>query len=589
MVNPITLEVVRNALVAYADEMATVLCRTAYNMMIFEVRDYCVGICDPDGALIAQNTGGLPIFLADLGAAIKGAVDIHGIDGFEPGDVLISNDPKVCGQHLNNVVVFTPFFFEGRLVAFPALRAHWVDVGGGSRGFGSSQSREIFDEGLQIAAMKVYKAGAPNADILRFIRDNIRYPDSSFGDLRAQIAGARMGERRLHELYSRYGADVMGECIHAIWDQSERLARAAIAKVPDGVYEAESSLDHDHLDFETEIPIKIKVVIAGDEMTVDFSDLPRQQAGPINSGVSGGVAAARVAFKCIASPHGVVNEGEMRPLKVILPPGKMLSALPPAPLTFWSNSLPTIIDTILRALAPVLPDRIPAAHKGDMGGFAIFGRDEARGRPFICLNIVGGGFGAKARGDGVDAVVSVCQGAVQNAPIEVQEAYYPLIFDSLRLRQDSGGAGRRRGGLGVEMIVRSEQNVFVNTHLQRTKLAPWGIDGGHDALPNDAALETREGETMRAVVLDRRLLRPGDRLAFRMGGGGGFGDPHERPAAEVRRDVMEGSVSIEAARELYGVAFKRGGFEIDEAATADLRKDAGLTRLPAQTVGRTKP
>jgi N-methylhydantoinase B len=548
MVNPITLEVVRNALVAYADEMATVLCRTAYNMMIFEVRDYCVGICDPDGALIAQNTGGLPIFLADLGAAVKGAVDIHGIDGFEPGDVLISNDPKVCGQHLNNVVVFTPFFHEGKLVAFPALRAHWVDVGGGSRGFGSSHSREIFDEGLQISAVK-----------------------SSFGDLRAQIAGARIGERRLRELYDKYGADVMRDCIHAIWDQSERLARAAITAMPDGVYEAESSLDHNHLDFDTPIPIKVKVIISGDEMTVDFSDLPPQQAGPINSGASGGIACARVAFKCVAAPHGVVNEGEMRPLKVILPTGKMLSATPPAPLTFWSNSMPTVIDTILKALADVLPDRIPAAHKGDMGGFAVFGRDEARGRPFICLNIVGGGFGAKASGDGVNAVVSVCQGAVQNAPIEVQEAYYPLIFDSLCLRQDSGGAGKHRGGLGVEMTVRSEQEFFVNTHLQRTKLAPWGIAGGLDALPNGAVLETREGEAKAGVTLDRQIVRPGDRLVFRMGGGGGYGDPLERPLESVRQDVAEGAVSRDAARSLYGVVFKAGALDLDQSASEALR------------------
>lgn len=582
MVNPITLEVVRNALVAYADEMATVLCRTAYNMMIFEVRDYCVGICDPDGALIAQNTGGLPIFLADLGAAVKGAVDIHGIDGFEPGDVLISNDPKICGQHLNNVVVFTPFFHEGQLVAFPALRAHWVDVGGGSRGFGSSASREIFDEGLQISAVKAYNAGKPNHDVLRLIRDNIRYPDSSFGDLRAQIAGARIGERRLRELYDKYGAGAMRECIHAIWDQSERLARAAITAIPNGVYEAESSLDHNHLDFDTPIPIKVKVIISGDEMTVDFSDLPPQQAGPINSGASGGIACARVAFKCVAAPHGVVNEGEMRPLKVILPPGKMLSALSPAPLTFWSNSMPTVIDTILRALADVLPDRIPAAHKGDMGGFAIFGRDEARGRPFICLNIVGGGFGAKASGDGVNAVVSICQGAVQNAPIEVQEAYYPLIFDSLCLRQDSGGAGKTRGGLGVEMRVRSEQEFFVNTHLQRTKLAPWGIGGGLDALPNDAVLETREGEVRSGVNLDRQLVRPGDRVVFKMGGGGGYGDPLERSLEMVRQDVAEGGVSREAARLLYGVALD-AELQPDAPATKALRADLRRRREPSSS------
>ncbi len=571
MVNPITLEVVRNALVAHADEMATVLCRTAYNMMIFEVRDYCVGIVDPDGNIVAQNTGGLPIFLADLGAAVKGAIDIHGRDGFEPGDVLISNDPRLCGQHLNNVVVFTPFFHEGELIAFPALRAHWVDVGGGSRGFGSTQSRELFDEGLQICAVKAYRAGKPNEDLLRLIRDNIRFPESSFGDLRAQIAGCRLGERRLGELWKRYGAITMRACIHAIWDQSEKLARAAVRAIPDGVYEASSYMDHDFLALDETLPIQVRVIVAGDEMTVDFSRLPAQRKGPINSGESGAIAAARVAFKCVTQPNGVVNEGEMRPLKVIIPSGTMLSAVAPAPLTFWSASLPTVIDTILKALADVLPDRIPAAHKGDMSGIAMYGRDERRKRPFICLNIFGGGFGAKPDGDGVSGVVSVCQGGVHNAPVEVQEAYYPLTIEAHRLRIDSGGAGLYRGGLGAEIVVAGEQEFFMDTHLQRTKLAPWGLHGGGDAMPMDAVMERLDGTTVSAVALDKQPVLPGERVIVRAGGGGGYGDPFERPVERVQRDVIEGSVSVRTARELYGVAIDAALFTIDEAATRQLR------------------
>ena len=570
-VNPITLEVVRNALVAYADEMATVLCRTAYNMMIFEVRDYCVGICDPDGAIIAQNTGGLPIFLADLGAAVKGAVDIYGRDGFKPGDVLISNDPKICGQHLNNVVVFTPFFHEGELIAFPALRAHWVDVGGGSRGFGSTQSRELFDEGLQLRAIKVYRAGEPNEEALRLIRDNIRFPDSSMGDMRAQIAGCRLGERRLAEIYKRYSAPVLREAIAAIWDQSEKLAREAVRAIPDGTYRAEAYMDHDFLDLDTTIPIKVSVIVAGDEMTVDFSELPKQLKGPMNAGSSGGIAAARVAFKCLVSPNGVVNEGEMRPLKVILPEGTMLSAAPPAPLAFWSSSLPTVIDTILRALSDVIPDRIPAGHKGDMSGVALYGRDERRGRPFICLNIFGGGFGAKPHADGESGVVSICQGAVQNAPVEVQEAYYPLIIEAHRLRMDSGGAGEHRGGLGAELVYASDQDFFMNTHLQRTKMAPWGLHGGKDAAPMGAVFVDAQGAESSAVSLDKQVVRPGEKVIVRAGGGGGVGDPRNRSADRVRQDVVEGAVSLERAKVDYGVVIDPKTFVIDEAATQAAR------------------
>jgi N-methylhydantoinase B len=344
-----------------------------------------------------------------------------------------------------------------------------------------------------------------------------------------------------------------------------------VRAIPDGVYTAESFMDHDFLDLKTPVPIKVKVIVNDDEMTVDFSDLPPQKKGPINSGASGGVAAARVAFKCLTSPNGVVNEGEMRPLKVILPPGKMLSAQPPAPLAFWSSSLPTVIDTILRALSDVIPDRIPAGHKGDMSGIAMYGHDMNRDRPFICLNIFGGGFGAKPQGDGESGVVSICQGAVQNAPVEVQEAYYPLLIEAHRLRQDSGGAGKHRGGLGVEIVMTSDQDFYMNTHLQRTKLPPWGLHGGKDALPMDAVFVHRDGRESSALSLDKQVIRPGEKAIVRAGGGGGFGSPLDRPAEKVRQDVRQGTVSVERARSDYGIVVDSDTLTVDEEATRRLR------------------
>lgn len=573
-VNPITLEVVRNALVAYSDEMATVLCRTAYNMMIFEVRDYCVGIVDPDGNIISQNSGGLPIFLADLGAAVKGAIDTHGIESFKPGDVYISNDPAVCGQHLNNIVVFTPFFHEGKLVAFPASRAHWVDVGGGSRGFGSTSSHEIYNEGIQLCGVRAYAGGEPNTEVLRMIRDNIRYPDSSFGDLRAQIAGCRLGEKRLSELFTKYGAGTVQDCIHAIWDQSEKLAREAVKKIPDGTYQATAFIDSDLIDRNTNVHIKVKVVVEGDEMTIDFSDLPPQQRGPINSGESGGIAAARVAFKCLTSPNAVVNEGEMRPLKIVLPKGTMLSAVPPAPLGIWSISLPTVIDTILKAMSDVMPNNVAAAHKGDMGGLAMFGFDPDRKRNWIGLNIFGGGFGARSNGDGLDAVVAVTQGDVRNAPVEVQEAYYPLQVERHQLRENSGGAGKWRGGLGVEIVYKSDNVFHMNTHFQRTQLPPWGLFGGKDAMPMAAEVVRSNGDKVPGAVLDGLRINPGDKVVVRSAGGGGYGNPLERDPELVLTDVIDGVVTVEAAKSDYGVVIKPDLSGVDAAATAKLRKSA---------------
>jgi len=559
MIDPVTLEVVRNALVAYADEMATVLVRSAYNMMIFEVHDYCTGIVDIEGNIISQNTGGLPIFLADLGAAVVGAVEIYGKDGFSLGDVLISNDPEHCGQHLNNIVVFTPFFHQGELLAFLAIRAHWVDVGGGSSGFGSTNSQSIFDEGIQLRAIKISRGGVVNDEAMRIIADNIRYPDSSLVDLRAQTAGCKIGETRLSELFSRYGHPTIKSCVAQIWDQAEKLARAEIRKIPNGSYTAESFLDNDYFARDKPVPIRVRVVVHDDEMTVDFSDLSDQVLGPINSGYSGGLAAARVAYKCLIAPKGGVTQGEFRPLKIILPKGKMLHASRPAPLGGWSLSLPTVIDTILLALAPAMPDRIPAGHKADMAGYTLYGHDSRRGAPFIALNIFGGGWGARADENGASAAVSICQGNVQNAPVEVQEAYYPIIVEKHGLAQDSCGSGRRRGGLGVEIIVKSDINMFLNTQFQRTVLPPWGIFGGLSGTPNAAHIEGMDGSIRSAVAVNRHLVKAGERLIMRSGGGGGYGDPLLRPAEDVADDVRLGYISVAKAETEYRVVINADG------------------------------
>ena len=398
-VNPITVEVVRKGLAHIANEMATVLRKTSYNMMIYEVRDYCVGIVDPGGAILSQNFGALPIFLADLGPAIVDGVRMHGKNGFQPGDVLIMNHPYVCGQHLNNVVVYTPFFHGGEQVAFLAVRAHWIDIGGTRVGFGYSGTREIYEEGLQFRSLKLYRGDQPNQDLFQLISDNVRFADSCLGDLRAQIAACRVGDRGLTQLVNRYGLDVFSRCVRSIWDQSEALAREQIAKITPGKYEAEAMFDSDGVDLNQPVPLKVKVEVAGGEMAIDFSEISDQVKGSINSGESGAVAAARVAFKSLISPFSPIDEGCFRPLKILIPAGKILSATPPAPVGNWSRTLPTVIDLILKALAPALPDKIAAGHKGDMGGYAFFGNDPRTGRRFLCQTIMGGGLGrARARG-----------------------------------------------------------------------------------------------------------------------------------------------------------------------------------------------
>jgi N-methylhydantoinase B len=335
-----------------------------------------------------------------------------------------------------------------------------------------------------------------------------------------------------------------------IWDQAARLAGAAVEAIPDGEYTAESFLDPDPFHPDTPIPIRVRVEVRGDRFTVDLSGLPPQLRGSLNAGESGGVAAARVAFKAVTLPELPVNEGAFRPLEVILPPGTMLSAQPPAPVGNWSLSLPTVVDTLLCALAPALPDLIPAGHKGDMGGYTFHGFDQERGRPFICLSITGGGWGGRPHEAGPSAAVSICQGDVRNVPLELQEAYYPLHFERLALRADSGGAGQHRGGLGIELRVRALQEMAVNRHAERVQCAPWGLWGGQPGAPPLNIVERTDGrreEYARSIA--RLPLAAGDVVAILTGGGGGWGDPAARDPAEAREDRLRGYVTDDAAPE----------------------------------------
>jgi N-methylhydantoinase B len=551
--HPITVEVVRNAIVAYADEMANALSKAAYNMMIYEVRDYCCGLIDTQARMISQNRGGLPIFLADLGVAVEDGIAHYGLDGFAPGDVVVMNQGEVCGQHLNNVVVYSPCFHGGELVGFAANRAHWVDIGGMRQGFGSFATSEIYAEGLQMRSLKIYEAGKRNETLWQIIRDNIRFPDASLGDLRAQIASCQLGARRYSELLARYGRDPVEACIARIWDQAEAAARRVIEKIPDGSYTAESCLDNDGRTLDKPVRVKVTVTVAGSQMSVDFSEMNPQLPSPMNSGKSGGIAAARVAFKALTSPELDVNEGCFRPLDVVLPEGTILSAKPPAALGLWSISLPTVIDTILKALAPAIPNLVPAAHKGDMGGCSFFGFREDGSR-FLLMNIFGGGWGGRPSEDGESASVSVCQGDVRNTPVELQEIKYPVLIEKHTLRRDSGGPGEHRGGLGLEITYKMLTRCKANINCDRTVDPPWGLHGGEPAETNRAIVHrAADGSETVALKATEVEIAPGDAVTFLTAGGGGYGDPKKRSREAVARDVAEGLVSPESAAAHYGL------------------------------------
>ncbi|GAA4978822.1 hydantoinase B/oxoprolinase family protein [Yinghuangia aomiensis] len=573
-IDPITAEIIRAAFVSITGEMKTNLMRTAYNLIIYEAQDFTVGLFDANGDTISVGLG-LPMFVGGLSDAIKAKLAFYGRDGIEPGDILLTNDAYIMGSHLNHMIFTLPIFHDGELVAFAASMAHWIDVGGVLGG----TTTDIYSEGLQVPIVKIFKRGVQDDELTRLIATNVRFEDLAMGDFRAQIAAIRTGEARMLELLGRYGRDVVGASIRDLFRRSEALARQAVRRIPDGDYHAEAFMDDDGVRIGERVPVRVRVSVRDDVMTIDLSAMSPQVAGYYNSGETAGRSAAQVAFKCLTSPGGYpINDGELRPLQIVLPPGTVVSARKPAAMRWWMTYPMTVVDCVFRALSEALPDHTIAGHYADLGLTYTYGIDERTGRFFQYLGgPQGGGWGATSGADGQSATICINDGDTHNAPVEVTEAKYPMItVEEYALRRDSGGAGTFRGGLGTRMKVRVHTAARLDSWIERTVGRPWGLSDGLDAAPNAIRVERADGREVhfgngKVQTLD---LAAGDCHVVELGGGGGFGPPHERPAERVLADVRADYVSAEAALELYAVAVVKdheGVWRIDEEATAALR------------------
>ncbi len=568
--DPVTLEVIRNALPAIANEMAADLQRTSYNMMIYEVRDFCTALINTDGELISQNVGGVSHFVADLGVIITDGIKRYGKNGFKPGDVVITNHQAVAGQHLNNIVIYMPLFHRGELLLFAMVRAHWIDVGGMSTGFGAGPSvADPWMEGLQLDQLKIYEAGKLNETLYRVLKDNIRFPESSLGDMKSQMAACRLAVRRMNELLDKYGKSTVFDAIAQIFEETERKCRNVVGRLADGVYEAESFIDDDGVKRGERVPIHVKVAIDRGAMTIDLSGTSSERKAAINSRTYAG---ARVAYKALTGPLEPVNEGSFRALKVIIPEGNIMMARYPAPMSGWSAIVPTVVDTIVKALAGAMPDRVPAGHHGLLGGAVVFfGVHPKTKRRFVVQSIEGGGWGGRPAEDGESGTVSVCQGDVRNGSIEGIELKCPVLVESRGLRTDSGGAGKHRGGLGIDMRVRNLVEGRWNfEHTRREQCPPWGIWGGKAGTYGDFLLRLPGENDFRSMAASHYPVPVQSEVIVRTGGGGGWGDPLERDAAVVRADVIEELITRRAAEEEYGVVI-RDDLTLDETATQQRR------------------
>ena len=568
--DPVTLEVIRNALPAIANEMAADLQRTSYNMMIYEVRDFCTALLAPNGDLVSQNVGGVSHFVADLGVIVVDGMKRYGAEGFKPGDVIITNHQAVAGQHLNNIVIYMPYFFQGELLMFAMVRAHWIDIGGMSTGFGAGPTvADPWQEGLQLDQIKIYEEGKLDEKMYRVLKDNIRFPESSLGDMKSQMAACRLGTRRLDELLTKYGKDTVLNGISHIFDETEQKCRNVVARLPDGVYEASGSLDDDGLIKDDPVKLHAKVTVKDGHMVIDLSGCSGERKAAINSRT---LAGARVAYKALTAPLEPVNEGSFRALDVIIPEGNIMMARFPAPMSGWSAVVPTVVDTIVAALAPAMPDRVPAGHHGLLGGAMVFfGNHPQTGKRFVVQSLEGGGWGGRPMEDGESGTVSVCQGDVRNGSIEGIELKCPVLVEARAMRADSCGAGKYRGGLGLDVRVRNLVEGRWNfEHTKRQMCPPWGLWNGKPGefggylmrLPGELDFTPMRGAHVAVPI--------GSEAIVRTGGGGGWGDPLERDPRAVQHDVAEEFISAEAALRDYGVVLTPSR-ELDLEATNQRR------------------
>ncbi len=568
-IDPITLEVIRHAFIAAADEMKINLMRTAYNPIIYEVLDFSCGVFDRNCRMIAQADG-LPIFLGNLTAAVRAVVEDVGRERLKPGDIYLFNDPYVAGNHVNDVTTVMPVFHGDDLVAFTSTRAHWLDIGGKDPG-GSIDCTDIVQEGLWLRSIQLYDGGHLNDSVWRIIEYNVRYTKNMLGDLRAQVAASRTGEERMAEIFTRHGSAATEAAIAELLRQGEERARAAIRAMPDGEYEAEACLDDDCLG-NGPLPVRVKAIVDGDSLTLDLAGSAPQNVGPVNCGLPATLAACRIAFKAMTSFDVPANEGDFVPLELTAPEDSMFNATYPAPTFMYGTHLILLSDVVIRALSQAVPDRTIAGHYGSLTGFMIVGHDPGSGKLYIQQEPEVGGWGASARGDGENAMIFVADGDTRNILAEVIESRFPLRLERHELRQDSGGPGRNRGGLGIYREYRIVgHDAHMTCIMDREQCPPWGLFDGKPADHDRVVVTAPDGSEDVHLKGMRVPVGDGTLISVQTGGGGGWGDPFQREVERVRQDIVAGYVGADTARSEYGVALDPETLVVDEAETRRLR------------------
>ena len=568
--DPITAEVIRNAFYATADDMSAVLNRSSYSPTIYEIHDYGVSIYNEKVQLLAQAPG-TPYFTGGLEAAVQAVVDKFGLDNMAAGDVFVVNDTYMVGTHLNDVDIIGVYVHDGKPVGFGAIRAHWEDIGAATPGHPAGTT-EIYQEGLRIPPIRIMAGGEYVTDIVDLFTLNSRSPKTLLGDMGAMVAAARMGEKRYLQLIDRFGLDVIRQATQNIFDATEAKYRDFISSIPDGVYEEEGCNDNDSVSDEP-VWTKVRVTVAGDEITVDTTGSDKQHAGNINVGFPSTKAMVKLAVAFLyPSPVPEVNHGSFIPVHVVAERGSIFWAQEPVA---GMRPVPVmmLLDLIIKALAPAIPERVTAGLPGDSWNWEVYGRDPNTGEFWLGGESMNGGWGGSLGLDGVSAITHSVAGDFRNSPIETQESYCPILVEYFKMGRDTGGAGKWRGGLNTIKAFEVLEDVTFQTHFERTKTPQWGLFGGHSgAIPKVTVYPQGDEAPYNVLKTTGIPLAKGSRVVAQTSGGGGYGNPLERDPDLVRKDVLDGYVSREAAEKIYGVILKGEDLQVVSEATLQRRQ-----------------
>ena len=553
-VDPVTLEVLRHRLDAIANSMESTLVRCASSPSVKEGADCSVALFDVNGNTIAQGLA-IPVHLGSMPPAVASMLAAFPARDLSEGDIVIMNDPYAGGQHNPDIIMLVPVVHAGETVALAVSLAHHQDVGGRTPGSNPTDAADVFEEGLCIPPLKLVEGGRMSAAIESLIRRNVRRPDLLFEDLRAQMACGRTAAEELVALLESYGRDVVLQAMSDLLDHAEAQTRRLIARIPDGSYRFTDWLDNDGVVLEQRINITVTLTIEGDDIHADFTGTSPQVRGPFNAVPSCTLSAVRYAIRVMTDPDIPNNEGCFRMLRLTVPERSLLNPERPAPVNNRAVTLRRVVDTVMGAFAQALPERVPAANNGHPLVARIGGIDES-GRLFILSESGTGGMGARPSKDGVECIHTDTSNSM-NVPVEVAESIAPLRIHYYRIRPDSGGAGRFRGGCGFEKAYECLTERMIISHRgERHYTQPWGLAGGGPGASSRSVVARADGSEERVPSKMNIELQRGDRLLLWTSGGGGFGDPRERAPERVLDDVLDGKVSVAAAEREYGVVIR---------------------------------